>query len=80
MEGIDSTKTGEYKTVVKEELVYQINWDKVKTFEDLMLLLKHNVIMTRMVNDSNLKGKDKEIKKFMKTDGTKIHVYDPETK
>lgn len=74
MEGLDSTKTGNYTTKVIEELTYQINWDKVKTFEDFITLAKSGVIVVNHKTESDLKGKDIEIKKFFKTDGTKVMV------
>ena len=79
MEGIDSTKTGNYTTKVKEELLYQINWDKVKTFEDFILLAKSGVITTTTITKTNLDGSHKEVKKFFKTDGMKVMVFDAKT-
>jgi hypothetical protein len=80
MEGIDVTKSGNYTTQIKEELVFNVNWDKVKTFEDFILLAKHGVIKSNTLRDSELKNKDKDVKKFFKTDGSKVIVFEPETK
>lgn len=80
-EAFDSTKTGDYTTKLKEELVFQLNWDKVKTFEDFILLAKSGVIKTTTKTETDLKGKDKDIKKFFKTDGAKVlKVVDEEKK
>jgi len=75
MEAFDSTKTGIYGTNIKEVMTYTVNWDKVKTFEDLILLLKHNVIETNFRRESDLNGKDKKIRKFFKATGAKVVQY-----
>ena len=77
-EAFDSTKSGYFDTNVKEVMTYQVNWDKVKTFEDLLLLLKHNVIQATSVFESDLKGKDKDIKKFFKATGAKVMMHVPD--
>jgi hypothetical protein len=79
-EAFDSTKTGNFQTKVKDELVFNLNWDKVKTFEDFILLAKSGVIKSDTRTESDLKGKDKEIKKFFKTDGSKVLIVDNEPK
>ena len=76
MEAFDSTKSGNYITKLNEVMAHEINWDKVKTFEDLILLLKHNVITSKTVGNDDLIGKDKDIKKFFKATGAKILVLD----
>lgn len=76
MNGIDETKSGNYNTKVKEVLIFDINWDKVKTFEDFILLAKNGVIQTLTRTELDLNGKDKEIKKFFKTDGSKTYQVD----
>ena len=80
MEAFDSTKTGNFSTNVLEVMTYNVNWDKVKTFEDLLLLLKHNVIESNFLRETDLNGKDKKIKKFFKATGAKVIQYVNEEK
>ena len=77
MEAFDSTKSGNFGTNIKEIMTYNVNWDKVKTMEDLILLLKHNVIETNFRRETDLTGKDKEIKKYFKATGAKVLQYVP---
>ena len=44
----------------------------IQPFEDFLLLAKSGVITSLTRTEDDLKGKDKEIKKFFKTDGTKV--------
>jgi hypothetical protein len=72
MENFDSTKTGHYITEVKEEMLYEINWDKVETFEDFVALAKSGAIRTVQKHESTYKALDKELKKYYKATGTSI--------
>lgn len=71
-DSFDSTKSGNYTTTVENVLVFTINWNKVKTFEDFLLLAKNGLIKSEVRTEDSLNGADLEIKKYFKTDGTKI--------
>ena len=72
MDSFDSTKSGSFSTKIEDEYVYEVNWEKVKTFDDFLLLVKCGIISTNTKTQSDLSGKDSEIKKYFKTDGTKV--------